>query len=101
MAESLVNKTLALGGCLLFDFLKGESAAAANRSICSVIGYKSLEYLGMRPCFDADIEKALEAESRLTIREVSSTLGLPTMIAFNHLRSSDTEENMVNWFHAI
>ncbi|PIC34222.1 hypothetical protein B9Z55_013942 [Caenorhabditis nigoni] len=45
MAESLVNKTLALGGCLLFDFLKGESAAAANRSICSVIGDKSLSIL--------------------------------------------------------
>ncbi|CAO4382823.1 unnamed protein product [Caenorhabditis nigoni] len=52
MAESLVNKTLALGGCLLFDFLKGESAVAANRSICSVIGDKSLEYLGMRPWFN-------------------------------------------------
>ncbi|PIC48462.1 hypothetical protein B9Z55_007422 [Caenorhabditis nigoni] len=52
MAESHVNETLDLRGCLLYDFLKGESAAAAHRSICSVIGDKSLVYLLVRPWFN-------------------------------------------------
>ncbi|PIC53129.1 hypothetical protein B9Z55_000296 [Caenorhabditis nigoni] len=124
MAESLANETHVVWGCLLFEFVKGESVDTAHRSICFVIGDKSLEYLVMRPwfnCFrngeyslqekphfnhkfssiDADIQKALEAEPRLTVRKVYSTLNLPTMTTFNHPRSPDTEKNMFKWCHTI